>query len=147
MSSLCVKFQPSSTPPTERFWWRVLLLLLLLVVVVTGVKQSQLLVLRLRLSLTKLQGFLVMAPEDFTLIYAPQEKIWICVYRSSCWAMVILCWTFMCFPIPDTVDHTQCKKSWLDLIGSSLIYLVELFDWVATRGLYSLDHPLLSVLV
>ena len=53
----------------------VLVVLLLLVVVVTGVKQSQLLVLRLRLSLTKLQGFLVMAPEDFTLIYAPQEKI------------------------------------------------------------------------
>ena len=72
--------------------------------------------LSLRLSLTKLQGFLVMAPEDFTLIYAPQEKIWICVYRSSCWAMVIFCWTFMCFPIPDTVDHTQCKKTWLDWI-------------------------------
>ena len=53
MSSLCVKFQPSSTPPTERFWWGVLvlfvLLVLVLVVLVTGVKQSQLLVLRLSL--------------------------------------------------------------------------------------------------
>ena len=44
MSSLCVKFQPSSTPPSDKFWWGVVLLVL-----VTGVKQSQLLVLRLRL--------------------------------------------------------------------------------------------------
>ena len=49
MSSLCVKFQPSSTPPSDRFWWGVLVLLVLLVVLVTGVKQSQLLVLRLSL--------------------------------------------------------------------------------------------------
>ena len=46
MSSLCVKFQPSSTPPSDRFWWGVVLVLLLvlLLVLVTGVKQSQLLV-------------------------------------------------------------------------------------------------------
>ena len=52
MSSLCVKFQPSSTPPTDRFWWGVLVVVLVLVLVVllvTGVKQSQLLVLRLSL--------------------------------------------------------------------------------------------------
>ena len=46
MSSLCVKFHPSTTPLSERFWWEVLVLLVLLV---TGVKQSQLLVLRLSL--------------------------------------------------------------------------------------------------
>ena len=40
MIGLCVKFQPSSTPPSDRFWWGVLLVVL----VVTGVKQSQLLV-------------------------------------------------------------------------------------------------------
>ena len=40
MSSLCVKFQPSSTPPSDRFWWGVLLLLVLLVfLLVTGVKK------------------------------------------------------------------------------------------------------------
>ena len=45
MRSLCVKFQPSSTPTSDRFWWGVLLvLLLLLVLLVTGVKQSQLLI-------------------------------------------------------------------------------------------------------
>ena len=44
MSSLCVKFQPSSSPPSDRFWWGVLLLVLLLLLLVTGVKQSQLLV-------------------------------------------------------------------------------------------------------
>ena len=53
MTSLWVKFQPSSTPPSDRFWWGVLVLVLLvvllLVVLVTGVKQSQLLVLRLSL--------------------------------------------------------------------------------------------------
>ena len=56
MTSLCVKFQPSSTPPSDRFWWGVLVLLVLLVllvflllVLVTGIKQSQLLVLRLSL--------------------------------------------------------------------------------------------------
>ena len=52
MTSLCVKFQPSSTPPSDRFWWGVLvvvLLVLVVVVLVTGVKQSQLLVLRLSL--------------------------------------------------------------------------------------------------
>ena len=51
MTSLCVKFQPSSTPPSDRFWWGVLVLLvlLLLLLLVTGVKQSQLLVLRLSL--------------------------------------------------------------------------------------------------
>ena len=45
--SLCVKFQLSSTPPSDRFWWGVLVVVL--VVLVTGVKQSQLLVLRLSL--------------------------------------------------------------------------------------------------
>ena len=45
--SLCVKFLSSSTPPSDRFWWGVLVVLL--VVLVTGVKQSQLLVLRLSL--------------------------------------------------------------------------------------------------
>ena len=45
--SLCVKFQPSSTPPSDRFWCGVVLLVLVLLVVVTVVKQSQLLVLRL----------------------------------------------------------------------------------------------------
>ena len=52
MSSLYVQFQPSSTPPSDRFWWGVLVLLVLLLVpvlLVTGVKQSQLLVLRLSL--------------------------------------------------------------------------------------------------
>ena len=55
MSSLCVKFEPSSTPLSDRFWWGVLVLLVLLVLLlvlvllVTGVKQSQLLVLRLSL--------------------------------------------------------------------------------------------------
>ena len=44
MISLCVKFQPYHTPPSDRFWWGVLVLYLL--VVVTGVKQSQLLVLK-----------------------------------------------------------------------------------------------------
>ena len=57
MTSLCVKFQPSSTPPSDRFWWGVLVLLVLLVllllVLVTGVKQSQLLVLRLSLEFDK----------------------------------------------------------------------------------------------
>ena len=37
MIGLCVKFQPSSTPPSDRFWWGILL-------VVTGVKKSQLFV-------------------------------------------------------------------------------------------------------
>ena len=46
MTSLCVKFQPSSTPPSDRFWWVVVVVLLLLLV--TGVKQSQLQVLRLK---------------------------------------------------------------------------------------------------
>ena len=54
MTSLCVKFQPSSTLPSDRFWWGVLVLVLVLLVVlllllVTGVKQSQLLVQRLSL--------------------------------------------------------------------------------------------------
>ena len=51
MTSLCVKFQPSSTLPSDRFWWGVLVLVLLVVLLllVTGVKQSQLLVLRLSL--------------------------------------------------------------------------------------------------
>ena len=57
MTSLCVKFQPSSTPPSDRFWWGVLVLLVLLVLLllVTGVKQSQLLVLRLSLEFDKSQ--------------------------------------------------------------------------------------------
>ena len=38
MTSLCVKFQPSSTPPSDRFWWGVVLVLLL----VTGVTKSTL---------------------------------------------------------------------------------------------------------
>ena len=42
MSSVCVKFQPSSAPPSDRFWWGDLVLLVL--VLVTGVKESQLLV-------------------------------------------------------------------------------------------------------
>ena len=59
MSSLWVKFQPSSTPPTERFWWGVVLvlvlvLLVLLVLLVTGVKQRQLLFLRLSLEFDKI---------------------------------------------------------------------------------------------
>ena len=44
MSSLCVKFKPSSTSPSGRFRRGVLLLVVVLVViivVVTGVKQSQ----------------------------------------------------------------------------------------------------------
>ena len=59
MISLHVKFQPSSTPPSDRFWWGVLVLLVLLVLLlvlvllVTGVKQSQLLVLRLSLEFDK----------------------------------------------------------------------------------------------
>ena len=53
LSSLCIKFQPSSTPPSDRFWWGVLVLVLVLVLVVTGVKQSQLLVLRLSLEFDK----------------------------------------------------------------------------------------------
>ena len=59
MSSLSFKFQPSSTPPSDRFWWGVLLVLVLLVVlvVVTGVKQSQLLVLRLSLDFDKKPSF------------------------------------------------------------------------------------------
>ena len=46
MSSLCVKFPPSSTPPSDRFGGGVLVLVLVLLVVVlvTGVKESQLLV-------------------------------------------------------------------------------------------------------
>ena len=48
MSSLSFKFQPS--PPSDRFWWGVVVLVLL---VVTGVKQSQLLVLRLNLEFDK----------------------------------------------------------------------------------------------
>ena len=51
MMNLHVKFQPSSTPPSDRFWWGVVLVLF--VVVVTGVKQSQLLVLRLSLEFDK----------------------------------------------------------------------------------------------
>ena len=39
MSSLCVKFQPSSTPPSYRFWWGVLVVLVVFVIV-TEVKQS-----------------------------------------------------------------------------------------------------------
>ena len=42
-------FSRLSTPPSHRFWWGVLVVLVLLVVLVTGVKQSQLLVLRLSL--------------------------------------------------------------------------------------------------
>ena len=57
MSSLWVKFQPSSTPPSDRFWWGVLVVLVVLVLLVvhlvTGVKQSQLLVLRLSLEFDK----------------------------------------------------------------------------------------------
>ena len=45
MIGLCVKFPPSSTPPSDRFWCGVL--------VVTGVKQSQLLVWRLSLESDK----------------------------------------------------------------------------------------------
>ena len=57
MSSLWVKFQPSSTPPIDRFWWGVVLVVLVLVVVlVTGVKQSQLLVLRLSLEFDNKPG-------------------------------------------------------------------------------------------
>ena len=57
MTSLCVKFQPSSTLPSDRFWWGVLVLLVLVLLVlvllvVTGVKQSQLIV-YLAWSLTK----------------------------------------------------------------------------------------------
>ena len=46
ISNLCVKYQPSSTPLSDRFCWGVLLLavLLLVVLLVTGIKQSQLLV-------------------------------------------------------------------------------------------------------
>ena len=44
MSSPWVKFQPSSTPPSDKFWWGVLvvlvLILVLLVLLVTGVKQN-----------------------------------------------------------------------------------------------------------
>ena len=58
MTSLCVKFQPSSTPPSDKFWWGVLVVLLLvLLVLVTGVKQSQLLVLRLSLYFDKTFSF------------------------------------------------------------------------------------------
>ena len=50
MISLRVKFQPSSTPPFDRFWWGVLVVVLVVVLLlVTGVKQSQLLVQRLSL--------------------------------------------------------------------------------------------------
>jgi len=59
MTSLCVKFQPSITPLSDRFWWGVLVLVLVVLVVVlvllvTGVKQSQLLVLRLSLEFDKI---------------------------------------------------------------------------------------------
>ena len=50
MSSLYVEFQPSSTPPSDRFWWGALVLLVLLV---SGVKQSQLRLWRLRLEFDK----------------------------------------------------------------------------------------------
>ena len=59
MSSLWVKFQPSSTPPSDRFWWGVLVLVLLvlrLVLFVTGVKQSQLWGLILSLDFDKKNG-------------------------------------------------------------------------------------------
>ena len=47
MSSLRVKFQPSSTPPSDIFWWGVLF-----DVLVAGIKQSQLIVFRLSLEMT-----------------------------------------------------------------------------------------------
>ena len=55
MISLFVKFQPSSTPPSDKFWWGVLVVLILVLLLVTGVKQSQLIVLRLRLEFDKRQ--------------------------------------------------------------------------------------------
>ena len=48
MTSLCVKFQPYSTPPSDRFWWGVVVVLVLVLVVVRRGKQSQLLVPRLK---------------------------------------------------------------------------------------------------
>ena len=84
MSSLCVKFKPSSTPPSDRFWWGVLVVLvvlvLLLVLLVTGVKQSQLLVLRLSLEFDKnLRSRLVMSNHN---------HVWSCIvmcgYLWSC---------------------------------------------------------------
>ena len=50
MSSLCVKYQPSSTLPSDRFWWGFLLFLLLL-------KQSQLLVQRISLEFDNIHVF------------------------------------------------------------------------------------------
>ena len=40
MSSLCVKFQPSSTPHSDRFWWGVLLLLVVLILVLVVTKST-----------------------------------------------------------------------------------------------------------
>ena len=64
MTRLCVKFRPSSTPPSDRFWWGVVLVLVLvlLVLLVTGVKQSQLLVLRLSLEFDKKRNSRVRGP-------------------------------------------------------------------------------------
>ena len=53
ISSLSFKFQPSSTPPSDIFWWGVVLLLLL----VTGVKQSQLLVLKTKPGVWQLESW------------------------------------------------------------------------------------------
>ena len=53
---LCVKFQPPSTPPSERFWLGVLVVVVFLLLLVTGVKQSPLLVYRLSLEFDKNQS-------------------------------------------------------------------------------------------
>ena len=72
MISLHVKFQPSSTPPSDRFWWGVLvvdLLVVVLLLLVTGVKQSQLLVLRLRLEC-----------DNTCHIFSNITNIWRCIF-------------------------------------------------------------------
>ena len=72
MTSLCVKFQPSSTPPSDRFWWGVLVLVLVVLVVlvllVTGVKQSQLLDLAWSLTI------FVFSDNDYQDLFSKEKK-------------------------------------------------------------------------
>ena len=109
MTSLCVKFQPSSTPPSDRFWWGVLVVLVLLVVLlVTGVKQSQLLVLRLSLefdntlymrrTLGAKHLFLKRSVwrEMFVLHHLGEELcVILTLFEEKCWCSTPVCATYL----------------------------------------------------
>ena len=81
MSSLCVKFQPSSTPPSDRFLWGVIFLVLVHVLV-TGVKQSQLLVLRLSLEFDKKKKLFAWLTDTLLIFLANRNMAVFWVYST-----------------------------------------------------------------